>query len=377
MSFQKRCIGNWPFSPSRREFLGKSCSGAVATCVGGRVAWGQASTGDSVQESTAGLQTRGLVLGVSDLKALDWPLRAKQAGLTTIGTHISPGQVAGFIKSDQGQSFLQRCSMFGLEVEHELHAISDLLPRSLFSKDPAMFRMNEKGERVADWNFCVHSVNAIETICANAVEYAKTLKPTTGRYFYWIDDNRPMCHCTKCRVYSESDQALILENQLLGALRGVDPRATLAHLAYLKTLRPPTQVKPLPGVFLEFAPIVRSWNTPLSVLSHRPRPVRPSFPVHTHGETLELLDANLELFGRQDAQVLEYWLDVSLNSLWQRPAKKLPWREDVFLDDLQTYTRRGIRHITSFAVMIDDRYVQSYGEPTFVREYGRGLAASR
>ena len=354
---------------TRREFLANSCVVAAATT-------GSVPSVCAAQASKTVLQTRGLVLGVSDLESLDWPLRAKQAGLTAIGTHISPGQVAAFIKSEKGQTFVRRCKEFDLQVEHELHAISDLLPRSLFAKDPAMFRMNEQGERVADWNFCVHSQNAVETICANAVEYARTLKPTTGRYFFWIDDNRPMCYCTKCRGYSESDQALLLENQLLVALREIDERATLAHLAYLKTLRPPTQVMPRPGVFLEFAPIARSWDTPLSTLNHRPRPVRASFPVHTHGETLELLDANLEVFGKQDAQVLEYWVDVSLHSLWQRPAQKLLWRKDVFLDDVQTYIRRGIRHITSFAVMIDARYVQMYGEPTFVQEYGRGLAAS-
>ena len=78
--------------------------------------------------------------------------------------------------------------------------------------------MNEQGERSPDFNCCVHSSKAMETVCENAVKYAGILKPTTGRYFYWMDDGRPMCRCSRCRVYSDSEQALILENEVLRAL---------------------------------------------------------------------------------------------------------------------------------------------------------------
>lgn len=40
----------------------------------------------------------------------------------------------------------------GLEVEYELHAMNELLPRSLFAAEPLLFRMNEQGERAADAN---------------------------------------------------------------------------------------------------------------------------------------------------------------------------------------------------------------------------------
>ena len=58
-----------------------------------------------------------------------------------------------------------------------------------------MFRMDKKGERTPDSNLCVHSEAAIDTVCENALRYAKILRPTTGRYFYWIDDGKPMCMC--------------------------------------------------------------------------------------------------------------------------------------------------------------------------------------
>ena len=94
--------------------------------------------------------------------------------------------------------------------------------------------------------------------------------------------------------------------------------------------------------------------------------------VASPARTLDLLDANLEVFEPRHAQVLEYWLDVSMFSRWKRPAVKLPWRPEVCADDVQTYASRGIRHVTSFAVMIDSDYVRRFGEPP-IEEYGQVL----
>ena len=314
-------------------------------------------------------KTRGVVLVPSDITTWPWPQRAQQAGLNTIGTHITPRQVAAFVATEAGAKFLEDCRRLDLEVEHELHAMSDLLPRDLFKKNPKMFRMNDKGERVADYNICVHSRPAIEVACENAVKYAKLLRPTTGRYFYWIDDGKPMCCCPKCRDLSDSDQALIFENHLLGALRKFDRRATLAHLVYINTLTPPTQIKPEPGIFVEFAPYRRRYDMPL-----KQRDGRLSHTARTHGEQLDLLDANLDIFGIAGAQVLEYWIDVSrfAGFVKQDPRPKIPWNEEVFLSDLDTYGNRGIRNITSFAVRLDGPYVKRHGEPP-LKAYGQGL----
>jgi hypothetical protein len=312
--------------------------------------------------------TRGIVLRTTDLQTLDWPARAQRAGLTTIGTHIFPDEVADFLRTDEGQSFLERCRDLGIQVEHELHAMSHLLPRDLFAKDPAMFPADESGERVRDYNLCVHSQAALEIVCENAVRYTQLLPSTTGRYFYWPDDGQPMCRCPRCRGLSDSDQALIVENRVLHAIRRVDPRATLAHLAYVTTLAPPAQVTPLDGIFLEFAPITRRYDRPF-----RERDAGlEGYP--GHGELLDYLDANLEIFPRDTAQVLEYWIDASHFSEWHpRNVKAVPWHEAVFQDDLRTYARRGIRHIVSFGVWLDGDYVRRFGEPP-VEAYGKGLA---
>ena len=361
-------------SHSRREFAKAAGLGLAAMAVSKRLA-----TGESVKTTPPlpFFNTRGIVLLISDLLSVkDWPERAKKAGLTTIATHFITStrfkhhkmdHLIDFLKSESGQRFRKECVKLGIQVEHETHAMSDLLPRSLFKKDPSMFRMNKEGQRTTEYNFCAHSSTAIETICENAIKYAEVLKPTTGRYFFWIDDARPMCHCSKCRAFSDSDQALILENAVVKALQHhVGANATLAHLAYANTMKPPTQIKPHPGVFLEFAPISRSWSHPLSQREIKPGAL-------THGQQLHLLDANLEVFGKDTAQVLEYWLDASMFSSWRRPPKKVPWNREVFLDDLKTYGNRGIRHITSFGAFLDTEYIQLYGEPP-IDEYGRGLS---
>lgn len=318
---------------------------------------------NSTAPSTPYFFTRGVVIHPNDLSLRDWPERAANARLTTIALHDgrSCKVVSRFIASENGQRFLESCRRLGLAVEYELHAMSDLLPRELFAKDPTLFRMNEKGERTPDCNFCAHSERALEIIAENAVALARELRPTTGRYFLWGDDGKPYCRCPQCAGLSDSDQALILENRLVQALRRADEKAQVAHLAYAQTYQPPKQIKPAPGVFLEFAPIHRKYNCSLAETRD---PEQRKF--------LELLDANLRVFGAESAQALEYWLDVSKFSRWKRPAVKLPWNREVFAADLNLYASRGVRHITSFAVFMDAEYVARYGEPP-LREYGEEL----
>jgi hypothetical protein len=338
-------------SISRRRFLGK---------VAGVVPLAAAVAGEPAAPPQPFFRTRGVVLVPEDLSLTDWPGRAKRAGLTTIALHHaqSPQVVVTFIKSDAGRRFLGSCRELGLQVEYELHAMSELLPRARFAQDPSLFRMNEQGDRTADANLCVHSDSALETAAEQATSLARTLKPTTGRYFFWGDDGRPWCRCPRCRDLSDADQAVLLGNHLLRALRRLDPAAQLAHLAYANTLAPPTKIKPAPGIFLEFAPINRRYDIPYAGQTGQGT-----------ADRLELLDANLALFGAASAQALEYWLDVSRFSKWRKPAVKLPWDRQVFAADLDTYGRRGLRHLTSFAVFIDADYLARHGEPP-LDDYG-------
>ncbi len=322
-------------------------------------------------------QTRGIVLMPADLSLPGWARRAKEAGLTTIGMHDSGdvGKVAAGMRTEAGQQFLAECRELGIEVEYELHAMRDLLPRDLFAANPEFFRMDDQGERTPDCNLCVHSERALAIAAENAVAIADVLRPTTGRYFYWGDDGKPPCRCPRCRDLSAADQALVVENHIIRALRAVDPNARLAHLAYACTLYPPQQVQPEPGVFLEYAP---GGLTCVEECAGDAR-LGTTDPA-VKARYRELLDANLAHFGAADAQVLEYWLDVSAFAGWQKPVRQpLPWeaeRRPDFLADLEHYGRRGIRHLTTFACFIDADYVAAFGEPPLA-DYGARLVEWR
>jgi len=108
--------------PSRRRAMKQAVSAIGAITLTPGLARGS----DAAEPVRSPFKTRGVVLTVEDLTTLDWPRRAAEAGLTTIGTHIRPSQVARFVNSGKGQEFLSQCADLGLEVEHELHAMSDL-----------------------------------------------------------------------------------------------------------------------------------------------------------------------------------------------------------------------------------------------------------
>jgi hypothetical protein len=351
---------------SRRSFLRQSAS--ALALLGGE----SLSVGATTDQPW--FKTRGVVLFPFDLSLADWPVRAKRAGLTHIALHAARrlDVLVGFVSSEPGRQFLRTCRELGLAVEYELHAMGDLLSRELYLKDQTLFRQDETGKRNADFNCCPSSRDALEIIAERAVHFSRLLRPTTHRYYYWSDDGRDWCRCPSCRELSASEQALLVENRIVRALRAADPFAQLSHLAYQHTMSPPRKVKPEPGVFLEFAPIARSYTQ--SIAEPEVPTVNRGADPATHGGYLDLLEANLACFGTSEAQVLEYWLDVSRFSGWTRPAKKLPWRHDVFAADLAEYRKRGIRHVTSFAAFIDADYVKLHGEPSFLDEYGSSLS---
>ncbi|MBE7558308.1 hypothetical protein HS125_04940 [bacterium] len=166
----------------RRGFLSTLALGAAFTAC-------QSPRSNRTTRRRPFFRTRGVVISApDDIPNWNWPEKAHAAGLSTIATHKFPSEVARFAMTDEWHRFYADCRRLGIEIEHELHAMYDLLPRSLFEKNPEMFRMNEKGERTKDYNLCVHSKQAIAVVCENAVKYGEILRPTTGRYFYWVDD---------------------------------------------------------------------------------------------------------------------------------------------------------------------------------------------
>lgn len=313
-------------------------------------------------------QSRGVVVGPLRF-LIDWPERAAKLGLTTIALHGHPHQdstdILTFVASEQGQAFIKSCRILGIAVEYELHAMNYLLPRRLFECNPELFRMDDHGKRTPEGNFCLQSDDAWEIILDRAIDLAKQLPPTTHRYFLWPDDGPPWCRCPKCRTYSDSDQSLVLTNAIAKRLqKAVDSQAQIAHLAYHNTLDAPKVVTPGPGVFLEFAPIRRVHEIPMDA-DHE-----------TQHIYVKALEENLKLFPADQAQVLEYWLDVSWFSNYTQPPKKLPFSREVLAADLDFYASLGIGHITTFGVDIDQDYLDLHGEPP-LDEYANELCKGR
>jgi hypothetical protein len=344
-------------SLTRRAFIETAMTGlAGCSTLAGR----RAGAAEIAPER--GFRIRGVVIIPENLSLKDWPERARRARLNTIALHhpSSPRKLLEFVQAEPGQDFLARCRKEHLHVEFDFHAMRDLVPRALFAKDPSWFRMNEGGARTPDQNFCVHSPAAMRTAVENALVFARALRPTTGRYYYWSDACAAWCRCSRCRELSDSDQVLLVENAILKALRSEQPDAQVAHLACHVTMTPPKQIRPEPGVFLQFAPARRRYDLPYSRQRSR-----------DETDSLWYLERNLEVFPAAPAQALEYWLDVSLFSHGRRLP--LPWDRDRVRADIATYRALGIEHIKSFANDLDAEYVRRNGEPTFLAEYGAAL----
>jgi len=82
------------------------------------------------------------------------------------------------LEDPEYRALLDYAAEQGLKIEYEMHAAGYLLPKELFASHPEYFRMNEKGERVPDMNFCVSNEEALRLVLKNAAALAgKTIVP--------------------------------------------------------------------------------------------------------------------------------------------------------------------------------------------------------
>ena len=114
-------------------------------------------------------------------------------------------------------------------------------------------------------------------------------------------------------------------------------------------------------MYLEYAPINRRMN----------RFIGDADCEENQKET-EHLDELLSFFGKEDAEVLEYWLDNSLFCHWKLPYKKLNLDTELLARDLEYYREKGFSRISTFACFLGEDYAKEFGEPP-IGEYGRIL----
>ena len=234
----------------------------------------------------------------------------------------------------------------GISIEYEMHSARFLLPKSEFESHPEYFRMTRDGVRSPDLNLCPSCDEALDIVAENAARLAKSLYGSTERFFFWLDDAADgRCHCQKCKELSASDQQLLILNRIIKRLRKDIPNASLAYLAYMETIEPPTRVKPEEGIFLEYAPFKRDFHKPLS------GDLQSKFIVPL-----------LDFFGADDAKALDYWYDNSLFSRWKKPPQPFSVDRDVLFSDFEYYRFLGFSDIGCFACFLGEDYEALYGD---------------
>jgi hypothetical protein len=245
------------------------------------------------------------------------------------------------------------CRRLG-KSSHEIPG-SYLMPRELFATHPAYFRQDESGKRNPDKNFCTGNRSGLQLAARNAVELALRLNQTVPRFHLWQDDGGgdAWCSCSLCRGLSPSDQYTRALNALVEALQQqLGSSASLSYLAYSDTMEPPITVVPHDSLFLEYAPITRNLSEPVWA--------QPA-------ATKQLLEWKESGWNMSEAQVLDYWLDDSLASLWKRGHQKpLQVHPTVVHEDATFYHEDiGFGSITTFAAWLNQTYVQKFGQPPF------------
>lgn len=307
---------------------------------------------------------KGILIHPQEL-SVRWIEQAVREGINVLGLHPVGGPAAkdsceALVKLLDDPGFIELVDLAkskGLTVEYELHAMGWLLPRNLFESHPEYFLMDENGQRNPSNNFCVCNEEAMEIMERNAVNLAKKLHGSSHRFYFWLDDTNSLrCHCPKCTGLSSSDQQLLVVNRLAETLRKEFPDAEVPYLAYYSTLQPPTQVKPGPGVFLEYAPMAKYKN-----------PNSEGYRTYVPMEQ-KYLEPLMEMFGREKTKVLEYWIDNSMYSNYTKPPKILNGNAVQTKKDIDFYKSLGIQDITTFACYLGQDYEELYGIPD-IRAY--------
>ncbi len=239
------------------------------------------------------------------------------------------------------------------------HLLPSFLPRDLFDTHPDYFRM-DNGKRTANLNMCPSSDEAVDIMAKNI--RARYLDPL-GKEFssletlhFWPDDlfEGGWCACPKCKVYSESDQSLLILNRLSDRL-GLD-NVMLAHCAYHTSIKPPEKVIGNRGVRLMFAPRERSYLKPMGAC-------------HANQWYLECLKGLVKAVPREP-EVFEYYHDMILFRCLPMPLHR------IIGEDVKVYKAQGIDGIASLSFQAYDRV--AYGPNTFIlgRALWRGEGAS-
>lgn len=182
-------------------------------------------------------------------------LRAEGITLVILRPEAEEGSVLGLewlcrdVKFGRYHQPMLELKNAGVEVEYGAHTASSFLPRAFFGVHPYWFRMNERGERTADANFCPSAREAMEYISWRAGSVGATLRSTDHRYHFLPDaDAEAICHCPACRHLTPAEQRMIYARSVLRGLREKDPKAEVCYPVFEDDTTLPRQREE--GIFL-------------------------------------------------------------------------------------------------------------------------------
>ncbi len=215
----------------------------------------------------------------------------------------------------------------GMEIEVGGHFLSTFLPRTLFTKLPEWFRMDEKGRRVNDFNLNPFNQEALGYLAEGASAYLEKM-PEARMFHLWADDidGGGWSHEPGKENYTPSDQALLVSNYLVKRIREKLPHANLAYLAYHDTVSPPKVVTPEKGLVYLYAPRERCYAHALNDAA-----------CGINRKYAQALEEGLPAFGGENAEVFEYYTDQILFENMTNPPVT-----EVMSADLKYYRGLGI-----------------------------------
>ena len=306
------------------------------------------------------MMERSLLIHPEELDAV-WISELKRLGIHGLGLHPVGGKRAHEtlqamlerFRDKNYRALLDKASENDISVTFEMHALRNMMPLDVLIRNPTWQRVNLKGERMPDVNFCPSSPDALEYLSHSAAKLYARLPGRPKRTAFWLDDAQDaFCHCPACAALSPSDQQMIILGAILNGIRTVRADANLAYLAYFETLPTPDNTYPKDGIYLQFAPYRRLLYRPLNdpACEENRREISSIRPL-------------VEYFGTKDATALDYWYDNSLQSNYRKPPRQLTALSEVVRKDLAFYAQLGFERVSSFACYLGADYRALWGLP--------------